>query len=134
LLRRGIGFVRRKCACQHHGEGHHGPHICEQLGFSVGDYLTAVVLRELSKKPMHGYELYEKISQLKYYPFKHDQSVIYSLLRKLNNHGLVRYSLQEGNGGLRKVYEITEEGLKYLEQLVEYISKLKQAFDLFLNA
>jgi hypothetical protein len=42
--------MRRKCACQHHGEGHHGPHICEQVGFSVGDYLTAVVLREISKK------------------------------------------------------------------------------------
>jgi len=125
--------LRRKCGCQHHSGGHHGTHMCEEMGFSVGDYLTAVILKELSKNPMHGYELYEKIVNAEYYPFKHEQSVIYSVLRKLNNLGLVKYSIQEGNGGLRKVYEITEEGLRYFNELRKYISSLRESFDLFLK-
>ncbi len=130
ILVKGVSILRRKCACQHHG---HGPHMCEEMGFSAGDYLTAVILRELSKSPMHGYELYEKIMNAQYYPFKHDQSVIYSALRKLNSHGLVSYSVQEGNGGLRKVYKTTEEGLHYLDELRKYIYSLKRAFELFLQ-
>ncbi|MFN3327399.1 MAG: PadR family transcriptional regulator [Fervidobacterium pennivorans] len=122
--------MRRKCGCSHQG---HGPHRCGEMGFSVGDYLTAAILKELLKKPMHVYDLYEKIINSEYYPFKHDQSVVYSLLRKLNSLGFLRYSLEEGNGGVRKVYEVTEEGSRYLEELTNYIADLKDAFEKFLN-
>lgn len=111
----------------------HGPHRCEEMGFSMGDFLTAVVLNELEKNPMHGYDLYERISNLDYYPFKHDQSVLYSLLRKLNNHGLIEYRIEEGSGAPRKVYTITETGRDYLKGLKDYIRKLKNSFDTFLN-
>ncbi len=124
--------MRRRCGCS--GHGMHGPHRCEEMGFSMGDFLTAVVLNELSKGDMHGYELYERVLNLEYYPFKHDQSVLYSLLRKLNNHGLVEYRIEEGSGAPRKVYSITETGKEYLKELRIYIQKLKESFEAFLKS
>lgn len=109
-------------------------HRCEETGFSMGDFLTAVILKLLSQKPMHGYELYEKLQQVDYYPFKHDPSVIYSILRKLEHHGIIEFKIEEGNGGLRKVYSINENGFKYLNNFLEFINTLKESFEEFLKS
>ncbi|KAF2960994.1 PadR family transcriptional regulator [Fervidobacterium sp. 2310opik-2] len=124
--------MRRKCGCQH-GQGGN-MHRCEETGFSTGDFLTAVILKLLSQKPMHGYELYEKLQQVDYYPFKHDPSVIYNILRKLEHHGIIEFKVEEGNGGLRKVYSITENGIKYFNNLLKLIDTLKESFEEFLKS
>ncbi|MFN3691673.1 MAG: PadR family transcriptional regulator [Fervidobacterium sp.] len=124
--------MRRKCGCRHGEMSGAGAHRCEERGFSIGDYLSAVLLNILKESPMHGYEIYEQLNKLEYYPFKHDQSVVYSMLRKLNEFGLLSYQIQEGEGALRKVYSITPEGMKYLEEMRELIKKLKDSFEKFL--
>lgn len=126
--------MRRKCACHHNENGElKRMHRCEERGFSTGDYLTAVLLSILKERPMHGYEVYEKLNQLEYYPFKHDQAVVYTVLRKLKEFGLLSYIVEEGHGGLRKVYTVTSEGEKFLQELKELIRNLKESFQSFLN-
>lgn len=123
--------MRRKCSCRH--GSNHEMHRCEETGFSTGDYLTVVLLKLLKEKPMHGYELYDKLNQTNYYPFKHDPGVIYNILRKLENHGLLTYYVEEGNGGLRKIYQLTKDGEEYFDNMREFIRKLRNSFEEFLK-
>lgn len=124
--------MRRRCSCHH--EKNYEMHRCEETGFSAGDYLTVVLLKLLKEKPMHGYELYDKLNQTHYYTFKHDPGVIYNILRKLESHGLLTYYIEEGNGGLRKIYKITKNGEEYFDIMKDFIRKLKDSFEEFLKS
>ncbi|MGC8954984.1 MAG: PadR family transcriptional regulator [Fervidobacterium sp.] len=123
--------MRRKCGCQHKNE--RSLHRCEETGFSTGDFLTAVILKLIKKEPMHGYDLYERLNKLEYYPFKHDPGVVYNILRKLENYGVLTYTVKEGNGGLRKIYSLTKDGEEYLRNLESFMQMLRESFEKFLE-
>ncbi|ODN31155.1 PadR family transcriptional regulator [Fervidobacterium thailandense] len=124
--------MRRKCGCRHGFAG--GFHRCEETGFTTGDFLVAVLMKMLKERPMHGYELVERLSKIDYYPFPHDPSVVYGVLRKLEAHGLLTYTVEEGNGGLRKIYKLTPDGERFLEEMVGFIRRLKGYFEEFLRS
>jgi len=78
--------------------------------FQRGD-LKYVILGLLRDKPRHGYDIIRELEELSHGFYKPSPGVIYPTLQMLEEMGYARSTEQEG----KKVYSITEEGLKFLE-------------------
>jgi DNA-binding PadR family transcriptional regulator len=80
--------------------------------FGQGD-LKFVVLNLLAEKPRHGYEIIKELEDRFGGAYSPSPGTVYPTLSLLEDLGYARATLEEGN---RKVYEITDEGRKYLEE------------------
>jgi len=78
--------------------------------FQKGD-LKYIILDLLKDKPRHGYDIIRELEELSYGFYKPSPGVIYPTLQMLEEMGYASSNEQEG----KKVYSITEEGLKFLE-------------------
>ena len=78
--------------------------------------MALIILDILSKEELHGYAIAERIEE-NYGIEIPSSGLIYPLLSKLKNDGLVEVSRTGGRE--KKVYKITKEGLKYLEEKKE---------------
>ena len=78
--------------------------------FHRGD-LKYVILELLKDKPRHGYDIIRELEELSYGFYKPSPGVIYPTLQMLEEMGYATSTEQEG----KRVYSITEEGLKFLE-------------------
>ncbi|MCS7102847.1 MAG: PadR family transcriptional regulator [Candidatus Korarchaeum sp.] len=75
----------------------------------VRGFLRLLILDFLKEEPLHGYEIMRRMcNMLNYTP---SPGIIYPTLQFLEESGLICSELE---GRRRKVYRITEEGLKYL--------------------
>ena len=79
--------------------------------FHRGD-LKYVILDLLKDKPRHGYDIIRELEEQSYGFYKPSPGVIYPTLQMLQEMGYVSSTEQEG----KRVYSITEEGLKFLEK------------------
>ncbi len=77
--------------------------------FQKGD-LKYVILDMLKDKPRHGYDIIRELEEQSYGFYKPSPGVIYPTLQMLEEMGYASSVEQEG----KKVYSITEEGLKFL--------------------
>lgn len=94
--------------------------------FERGD-LKFVILRLLSRQPMHGYEIMQALEKRAGGWYRASPGSVYPTLQMLEDQGLV--SSQEEGG--KRVYSITEEGRGYLERhgdLVDEIFDRVEAF------
>lgn len=80
--------------------------------FGHGD-LKFVVLSLLAEKPRHGYEIIRELEDRFGGTYSPSPGTVYPTLSLLEDLGYARARDEEGN---RKVYEITDEGRKYLEE------------------
>ena len=80
--------------------------------FGQGD-LKFVVLNLLAEKPRHGYEIIKELEDRFGGAYSPSPGTVYPTLSLLEDLGYARATLEEGN---RKVFEITDEGRKYLEE------------------
>jgi DNA-binding PadR family transcriptional regulator len=64
----------------------------------------------LKDKPRHGYDIIRELEEQSYGLYKPSPGVIYPTLQMLQEMGYASSTEQEG----KKVYSITEEGLKFL--------------------
>jgi DNA-binding PadR family transcriptional regulator len=80
--------------------------------FGHGD-LKFVVLNLLAEKPRHGYEIIKELEDRFGGAYSPSPGTVYPTLSLLEDLGYARATLEEGN---RKVFEITDEGRKYLEE------------------
>ena len=71
-----------------------------------------VILKLLREKPMHGYEVMKELEQHPRGCYKPSPGTVYPTLQWLEDEGLV--SSEDAAG--KKVYSITEAGLKFLEE------------------
>jgi DNA-binding PadR family transcriptional regulator len=78
--------------------------------FHRGD-LKYIILDLLKDTPRHGYDIIRELEELSYGFYKPSPGVIYPTLQMLQEMGYVSSTEQEG----KRVYSITEEGLKFLE-------------------
>ncbi len=78
--------------------------------FQKGD-LKYIVLDLLKDKPRHGYDIIRELEELSFGFYKPSPGAVYPTLQMLEEMGYARSAEQEG----KKVYSITEEGLKFLE-------------------
>jgi DNA-binding PadR family transcriptional regulator len=65
----------------------------------------------LKDKPRHGYDIIRELEEQSYGFYKPSPGVIYPTLQMLEEMGYASSNEQEG----KRVYSITEEGLKFLE-------------------
>lgn len=80
--------------------------------FEQGD-LKYVILQLLSEKPRHGYEIIKALEERMGGTYSPSPGAVYPTLTMLEDMGYAKETT--GDGG-KKIYEITSEGLAYLEQ------------------
>ena len=80
--------------------------------FDQGD-LKYVILQLLVEKPRHGYEIIKAIEERFGGAYSPSPGTVYPTLTMLEDMGYARVTPEEGG---KKVYEITDDGRKYLEE------------------
>ena len=73
-----------------------------------------LVLSLLEEKSYYGYELIKTLKSRSNDVFDMKEGTLYPILHKLENDNLICSSNQEVSGRTRKVYTITEKGIKVL--------------------
>ena len=99
---------------EHHGHDHRGLGRRGRGGrfFDQGD-LRLVILAMLAEQPRHGYELIKEIEERLGGAYVPSPGVIYPTLTWLEELG---YAALTADGGAKKLYSATPEGLDYLER------------------
>ena len=77
--------------------------------FQSGD-LKFVILRLISQRPMHGYEVMKALEEESKGYYRPSPGSVYPTLQMLDDEGYVTVEEQDG----KKIYTITDEGLIYL--------------------
>jgi len=97
-------------------------------------FLKICLLTLLYDQKAHGYFL---IEELESYGFRKDElsiSTLYRNLRKMEAEKLVLSSWKKSEGGPRKrVYTITDEGKKSLEEYINFLKFRKSLMDKLIN-
>ncbi len=96
--------------------------------FERGD-LKFVILRLVSDKPMHGYEVMQALEEESGGGYKASPGSVYPTLQMLEDEGLLRFREEDG----KKIYEITEEGTSYLEENGDIVDKIFDRVGAFAN-
>ena len=94
-----------------HGRGRGRGGRRRRQWFEPGD-MKYVILKLLREKPMHGYEVMKELEQHTRGCYKPSPGTVYPTLQWLEDEGLV--SSEDAAG--KKVYSITDAGLKFLEE------------------
>ncbi len=106
------------CAGGHHP--HEGwPPRHPHFGVRRGDF-RFLILTALAEKPMHGYALIQEISRTYLRPVS--AGIVYPTLQELGDMGFVTSEEKEG----KKVYTLTPEGSKHLDENKEIVERLKE--------
>jgi DNA-binding PadR family transcriptional regulator len=87
--------------------------------FERGD-LKFVILRLVSKKPMHGYEVMQALEEESCGCYKASPGSVYPTLQMLEDEGYVRCHEEDG----KKTYEITDEGREYLDEHGDVVDEI----------
>jgi DNA-binding PadR family transcriptional regulator len=90
--------------------------------FEQGD-LKYVILRLLEEKPRHGYEIIKDLESRFGGSYAPSPGTVYPTLTMLEDLGYARVVPEEGG---KKIYEITDEGRKYL---AEHSSTVNDIFE-----
>ena len=77
--------------------------------FERGD-LKFVILRLISKQPMHGYEVMKALEKESRGYYRPSPGSVYPTLQMLEDEGYLTVEEQDG----KKIYTITDEGVEYL--------------------
>ena len=88
--------------------------------FESGE-IKFVILRLLKEKPRHGYEVIKALEERMGGCYTPSPGTVYPTLQLLVDQGHIR--AVEADGG-RKVYEITPEGEKYLEEHRDFLDDI----------
>jgi DNA-binding PadR family transcriptional regulator len=94
--------------------------------FERGD-LKFVILRLVSEKPMHGYEVMRALEEESCGCYKASPGSVYPTLQMLEDEGYLRYREEEG----KKVYEITDEGREYLDDHGDVVDEIFERISSF---
>lgn len=99
--------------------------------FEQGD-LKYVILQLLAEKPRHGYEVIKELEDRSGGAYAPSAGTVYPTLALLEDLGYASVTMEEGG---KKVYAITDEGQRYLdenkgavEDLFERLSEIGSSF------
>ena len=93
-------------------------------------WIQFLLLRILYEKPMHGYHLLEEIEQRSCGCHKLEPGSIYTLLRRMEERGLLESKWEKVEGGPdKRVYTVTRDGAEALRMGLKSIVKRKLLFD-----
>ena len=98
----------------------------------VERFVEPSLLLLLRERPLHGYELLERIPELG--EGRVDIGNLYRLLRKLEDEGLVRSEWSADlPGPAKRTYELTAEGRRLLDRWAEALGEAQQTIGKFLK-
>lgn len=113
-------------------QGHKSLSGCHCRGGLLRGFIQPQILLKLAKQPTHGYELMEMLGQMGDLASA-DPGNLYRILRSLEDDGIVRSNWDTtGVGPARRVYELTKEGVEYLDTWVINLRGTRQKLDNFL--
>ena len=99
----------------------------------VERFVEPSLLLLLRERPLHGYELLERIPELGV-EGRIDIGNLYRLLRALEQEGLVRSEWSaELPGPAKRTYELTEEGRRLLDRWAEALRRAQGTIATFLE-
>ena len=114
-----------------HGHGHGRGCRC---GGQVRGFIQPRLLLLLAQKPAHGYELMDALRSVQGDENLSDPGLLYRTLRQFEVDGLVTSSWDtEGHGPARRVYQLTEAGLEYLDMWAADIRATRDRLEQFLG-
>ena len=97
----------------------HGP--WPESPFQKGD-LKYVILDLIKDKPCHGYEIMQILEERSHGFYKPSPGAVYPTLQLLEEMGYIEATHQNG----KKVYAITDEGMKFLSEREHFAEGIKQ--------
>jgi len=84
-----------------------------------------LLLNIIREGPIHGSEIHRILRDR--YGLELPKAVIYMILRRLEEMGLVISEWETGESGpVRRIYKLTDDGLELLKDSVSKLEKLKQ--------
>jgi DNA-binding PadR family transcriptional regulator len=92
-----------------------GPH------FERGD-IKLVILNLLREKPRHGYDIIQEIEKKFHGFYSPSSGTIYPTLQLLEDRDMVTSTQKDG----KKIYTITDEGLKFLSEHEDELKRMKE--------
>ena len=93
-------------------------------------FIEPCLLLLLAEKPTHGYELMENLSRFDFDPRCMDPGQIYRALRRMEKDELVKSAWETGEAGpARRSYEVTNEGLEFLDAWMTILKKRVQIIE-----
>jgi DNA-binding PadR family transcriptional regulator len=93
-------------------------------------WIQFLILRMLYEEPMHGYQLLEELERRSCGCHRLEPGSIYTILRRMEEKGLLKSKWKQVKGGPdRRVYNVTEVGVKALREGLEMIVKRKTLMD-----
>ena len=96
-------------------------------------FVEPAILLLLRERPLHGYELLERIPELGV-EGRVDIGNLYRLLRALEEEGLVRSEWSADlPGPAKRTYELTEEGRRLLDRWAEALRRAQETITRFLE-
>jgi poly-beta-hydroxybutyrate-responsive repressor len=99
----------------------------------VERFVEPSLLLLLRERPLHGYELLERIPELGL-EGRVDIGNLYRLLRALEDEGLVRSEWSADlPGPAKRTYELTDEGRRLLDRWAEALSRAQNTIGTFLE-
>lgn len=123
--------MRERCRCQ-------GP-PCDDTTVRprrIRRFVEPAVLLLLHERPTHGYGLLDGLTRLGLEAYPADQSVIYRILRDLEQAGMItsEWDTEDTGGPPRRVYQLTDEGKEHLKAWVEELRATDRILHRFLDA
>ncbi len=94
---------------------------------------TLLILRLLEEKDLYGYEMIELLRQRSKNVFELKAGTLYPLLHSLEVKGFLTSYESEANGKMRKYYQITKSGRRFLREQKEEWQTYAQAVANVLN-
>lgn len=88
-----------------------------------------LILKLLSASPMHGYEIIKKMDQQSKGVFTLQEGTLYPVLHALESAGLLEAVWEGDTGRKRKVYSITQKGVKELQSKHKEWNTVREAVD-----
>lgn len=85
----------------------------------VSGNTSMLILKLLSEKDMYGYEMIDTLSRRSDNVFELKVGTLYPLLHSLVKGGYLKGYDKEVSGKLRKYYQITPNGRKYLDRMIK---------------
>jgi PadR family transcriptional regulator PadR len=94
-------------------------------GFMSRGLLWPGILLLLAEEPSHGYALMDRLAEMGMPERPTHMPVVYRVLRHMEREGLAvsDHVEQEGRGPARKVYRLTDDGMRALESWSERLEK-----------
>src|SRR4030066_426835 len=98
--------------------------------YSGGGLIQLLILRILHEKPSHGYQIMEELERITSEKYIPEPGASYTILRRMEERSLVTSEWKKKDAGAdRRVYTITETGVKVLKEGLEMVKRRRQLMD-----